>query len=55
MGKVKDVTVGKCEVCGEDTGIDSPRVCYGCAMSEQDGVSEAPEDTRTSINEPVPF
>lgn len=35
MSKIKDQTVGECEVCGADTGIDSPKVCYGCAMAEQ--------------------
>lgn len=35
MSKIKEITVGQCEVCGEETGIDSPKVCYGCAMAER--------------------
>lgn len=35
MGKIKEQVAGKCEVCGADTDLDSPKVCYGCVMAEQ--------------------
>ena len=35
MGKIKSVTVGECEVCGAETDIDSPEVCYGCVVAGQ--------------------
>jgi hypothetical protein len=30
MAKIKSQTAGSCEVCGEDTDISSPVVCFGC-------------------------
>lgn len=35
MSKIKSITAGECEVCGEETDIDSPQVCYGCAANEE--------------------
>ena len=32
MGKIKEQSVGTCTECGEETGIDSPVVCFGCAQ-----------------------
>lgn len=30
MAKIKSQTAGSCEVCGEETDITSPEVCFGC-------------------------
>lgn len=35
MSKIKSIAVGECEVCGEETDLDSPKVCYGCVANEE--------------------